>query len=66
MDRFEVISVIDFSALAHIYIPVWIDLKEIAKKADKATTHLHSSMDRFEVEGTTASGKTTIFTFQYG
>ena len=51
MDRFEVSPLFCHCfCYSQIYIPVWIDLKELFVYAPElALQHLHSSMDRFEV-----------------
>ena len=50
MDRFEAFNAVPTLLILAIYIPVWIDLKESSyTEATQKRTHLHSSMDRFEV-----------------
>ena len=68
MDRFEARKITFWKKYAHIYIPVWIDLKpECVAPNLCERRYLHSSMDRFEgrfVYGIYVRRKT--FTFQYG
>ena len=57
MDRFEVFK--PFTNILHtlnIYIPVWIDLKQIINYLENDDLfNLHSSMDRFEASDTPTS-----------
>ena len=52
MDRFESASYSLYnSPIACIYIPIWIDLKDVLTYIDVNTSsYLHSNMDRFESE----------------
>ena len=51
-----------------IYIPIWIDLKDMAiLRFLLAKTNLHSNMDRFESYAVVSEWRFgQVFTFQYG